>query len=91
MKCEDGQSTAQYFIRVSASQGPIAHHTTMSDAAPPASGSGDGPQQEPPSKNALKKAQKEKEKARTTLSCMTNMTNIDAGREEGCCESPRAR
>ncbi|KAL6712528.1 hypothetical protein ACN47E_000405 [Coniothyrium glycines] len=35
----------------------------MSDAPPPAAGASDAPQPEAPSKNALKKAQKEKEKA----------------------------
>jgi hypothetical protein len=56
----------------------------MSDAAPP----NDSPQGEVPSKNALKKAQKEKEKACFVQSFMFGLAaNSTAGREEGCGKS----
>ena len=65
----------------------------MSDAPPPAAAPSEAPQGEAPSKNALKKAQKEKEKV--TISRALERLNLQLtlllGREESRSKGPRTR
>jgi hypothetical protein len=56
---------------------------TMSDA-PPAGA-------EAPSKNAVKKAQKEREKVAGASQLLTGQANTGTGRKESCRQSPRRR
>jgi aspartyl-tRNA synthetase len=59
----------------------------MSDPASATPATGDNPQSEAPSKNALKKAQKEKEKVSKLANKRRAVTDERAGREESCSES----